>query len=555
MNINILIVDDKEENLYILEDMLKNLKECSGIKIFRALNSNEALKISVNNNIDLIITEIQMPDMDGLEMAKFLKLDSKTKDIPIIFLTAVFKAEKFIGDGFEVGTVDYLIKPIEKYQLLNRVNSYIDLFLTNKEFSKTKKELENINNNLEQKISNKIANIKKQNQKTNMIFNMQNSIIVIGDGKQVSQINDIFFKTFNYKDLTDFNKQHNCICELFIYKPNTPHLMPIMEGGISWIEYVTIHPDQLHLAYMIDKKNNERIYNVTVSGGVFKENNENIIILTEITELFNLKNDLEQRVEREIEHNCQKDLQLFASAKMASMGEMIGNIAHQWRQPLATISSVTLGIKIKLMMGKLDFSKKDERESFLTFLNTKLDIIETNIEYLSTTIDTFQDFIKEKKELKEVILQERIDLTLDILKESLKNNYIEIKNNLDYNNPVKINIVIGELSQVITNIINNAKDALVENNIDNPWIKISLIQKNTNLNKMAIIIIEDNGGGIPDKVLPKIFNPYFTTKHKSIGTGLGLYMSYKIVTQSLKGKLYVKNSKYGAKFFIELPYK
>jgi C4-dicarboxylate-specific signal transduction histidine kinase len=110
--------------------------------------------------------------------------------------------------------------------------------------------------------------------------------------------------------------------------------------------------------------------------------------------------------------------------------------------------------------------------------------------------------------------------------------------------------VPDELTQVVMNIINNAKDALISNaNNSNPWIDIQINE----VNESVIISIEDNGGGIPSQILPKIFDPYFTTKHKSQGTGLGLSMSYKIITESIGGKLYVKNSENGAKFFIEIP--
>lgn len=110
-------------------------------------------------------------------------------------------------------------------------------------------------------------------------------------------------------------------------------------------------------------------------------------------------------------------------------------------------------------------------------------------------------------------------------------------------------LVSGELSEVIINILNNAKDILIQKNVSEPLVKINLKKAN---NK-AIISIEDNGGGIPENLISKIFEPYFTTKHQSQGTGLGLHMSYKIICESLHGKLYVKNSSNGAQFFIELP--
>ncbi|MEA2049403.1 MAG: ATP-binding protein [Campylobacterota bacterium] len=230
---------------------------------------------------------------------------------------------------------------------------------------------------------------------------------------------------------------------------------------------------------------------------------------------------------------------LEQQSKMASMGDMIGNIAHQWRQPLSVISTAASGLQIKKEYGILEDK----------FLDETLVQIENNAQYLSKTIDTFRDFIKEKKEYKEVVLQDRINKSIDIINTALQNNYIKLYSNINEIEDINIKLVIGELSQVLINILNNAKDAIKENNINNPWIKLEL-EKTTDY---AIITIEDNAGGIPKNVMPNIFAPYFTTKHQSQGTGLGLHMSYKIITESLKGKIYAKNTQYGAKFFIELP--
>ena len=242
-----------------------------------------------------------------------------------------------------------------------------------------------------------------------------------------------------------------------------------------------------------------------------------------------------------IEHkrNQEQERQILESNKMAQMGEMIGNIAHQWRQPLSVISTAASAIQMEKEYKILE----DER------LENYCNLITENTEYLSEIIDVFRDFIKEKKEIKEVILQDRIDNALKIITASLSNGYIEFINNIDYAHPIKLFMVVGELSQVIINVINNAKDILMQKNIEKAWVKIDCIKDD---NK-AIITIEDNAGGIPQDILPKIFDPYFTTKHQSTGTGLGLHMSRRIIHESLNGDLYVKNTKNGAKFFIEIP--
>ncbi len=221
------------------------------------------------------------------------------------------------------------------------------------------------------------------------------------------------------------------------------------------------------------------------------------------------------------------------------MGEMIGNIAHQWRQPLSTISTAASGLKMK---HEFDMLEKDDIPEFT-------DTIVTNTKYLSETIDTFRDFIKEEKETKEIVIQERIDETLKIVRASLENSHIKLINNIDYENPIKVELVAEELAQVLINILNNAKDVILQRKIEDGTITIALIKTNKNFK----ITIEDNAKGIEKDVLPKIFDPYFTTKHQFHGTGLGLYMSKIIVEKHLFGQLEVENTKKGAKFTITIP--
>jgi len=254
-----------------------------------------------------------------------------------------------------------------------------------------------------------------------------------------------------------------------------------------------------------------------------------------------LNETLELEIKREIAHNRTKDIQLLHQSKMASLGEMIANIAHQWRQPLSVISTTASGMKLENEYNLLD----DEK------FNKHCDSIVYKTEYLSKTIDTFRNFIKEEKEIKEIIIQDSIDMALNIINTTLRNHHIELIIDIHSSDPLKLHIVSGELEQVIINVINNAKDILLEREIEKPYVKISLHK----YNKFISINIEDNGGGIDKKIIGKIFEPYFTTKHQSLGTGLGLHMSYKIVKESLQGNIHVVNTNVGAKFFIEIPNK
>ena len=262
--------------------------------------------------------------------------------------------------------------------------------------------------------------------------------------------------------------------------------------------------------------------------------------ITAKKDLEELSQNQEKKIQDIVEKNKQKDQQLFHQARLVSMGEMIENISHQWRQPLSYISTISSSLHLNYELGNIP--TKDN-------IMSSMENITEKTEYLSNTIETFRDFMQEEKKVKNVLLHKRIDRAINIISGTLSHHHIKLINEIDYESQLKIKLPLGELSQVLINIINNAKDILIERKIQSPWIRIVTTSQNNN----AVISIEDNAGGIPESVLAKVFNPYFTTKHSSQGTGLGLHMSYKIVSESLSGKLYCKNGQNGAIFFIEIP--
>ncbi|MFA6741758.1 MAG: ATP-binding protein [Arcobacteraceae bacterium] len=220
-----------------------------------------------------------------------------------------------------------------------------------------------------------------------------------------------------------------------------------------------------------------------------------------------------------------KDRLLFQQSKMASMGEMIGNIAHQWRQPLSMISTCASGIKLEKEINEIS----DER------LYESLDLIVENTQYLSKTIDDFRNFFKADKVIENFCVNDSFLKVLKLLKSSLQNHNIQVETHLK--GDLIINGYPNEFLQVLVNIINNAKDALLMQDVNIRFINIKTCIKK----KECIIEINDNGGGIDETIISKIFDPYFTTKHKSQGTGIGLYMSHQIVAEHMKGSIYAKN--------------
>lgn len=271
-------------------------------------------------------------------------------------------------------------------------------------------------------------------------------------------------------------------------------------------------------------------FNLKGHYGTLLENNIIKLFLYDITQITNLNNTLQ-------EQNKTQERLLFDQQKMVQMGEMISNIVHQWRQPLSTISATASSMQVQKEFDTLSDEKFNELSQSII----------VNVDFLSNTMDTFRNFIKEKKVKKEFILEERLQNTINIIQFTLNNNYIELINNVDFTKKTYTTMFSGELDQVLINIINNAKDALLENNITKPWIKLDFICEE----EKALITIEDNAGGIPEDIIENIFDENFTTKDSSKGTGIGLYMSYKILNESFNGKLYVSNTSNGAKFFIE----
>lgn len=337
--------------------------------------------------------------------------------------------------------------------------------------------------------------------------------------------NKAFIKLFGFKAKEDVL--------VFDFNSLMPKYQPNGENSVDEYEKMiqhTLKNGSSNFEFMHKKLDNKEFWlEITLTNMIL--NNDNVI--------HTVWRDISQR--KELEQTLKvKDFQLLESKKLASLGEMIGNIAHQWRQPLSAVSMILSSMKVEKELGILNDESIDKK------INDTL--MYTN--QLSTTIETFRNFIKGDKTKKLTSIQDVINKTLDIISSTLRNNNINIYHNMSEVKSIKINIVSDELTQVIMNILNNAKDVLNSNeNIKNKWIKININEDKD----FAVISIEDNGGGIPENIISHIFDPYFTTKHKSQGTGLGLHMSYRIITESLNGSLYVENSEYGAKFFIKLP--
>jgi len=252
-----------------------------------------------------------------------------------------------------------------------------------------------------------------------------------------------------------------------------------------------------------------------------------------------LNANLEERIKKEIRKNENSTKQLIQQSRLAQMGEMISMIAHQWRQPLAAISATTNNLLVKLMIEDKVNKKSFEEELILITEYSK---------HLSSTIDDFRNFFKTDKEKEEFDLEEVIKKSISITKTSIESKNIKLEIDLEKN--LTLFSYATEIQQVILNIIKNAEDILTEKDIPNKKICITTYKRNDH---SIIIKIQDNGGGIEESLIEKIFDPYFSTKSDKDGTGLGLYMSRIIINDHCKGNLKVINENNGATFLIDLP--
>ncbi|RLA77741.1 MAG: hypothetical protein DRG78_16685 [Epsilonproteobacteria bacterium] len=259
------------------------------------------------------------------------------------------------------------------------------------------------------------------------------------------------------------------------------------------------------------------------------------IVIKQSDKLHEIATTLDKKVEEETLKNAKKDRLLQHQSKMAELGDMIGNIAHQWRHPLTRLSLILQNLKLYKSKDKLT----DE------ILCDSLIKSNEQIDFMSNTIDDFKDFYKPNKEKVYFKIKDSFSDILKIIGTVLEHDNIEVS--IQDTKNIEIYGIKNQFSQVVLNLIVNAKDALVDNSIVNPIIDITILKIKNNI----VISIQDNAGGIDESIICDIFNPYFTTK-KDKGTGIGLYLSRTIIEEEMKGKLEIQNINNGACFIITL---
>ena len=356
------------------------------------------------------------------------------------------------------------------------------------------------------------------------VENSSNTIIITDIHKNIKYVNKAFTKTTGYLSKDIIGKQPDILKSQLNSDELYNDLNEAICNGKTW------HGELINL-----DKEGMLIYEETTITPIFE--NEKIVEFLVIK-----KNITKQKIAQE--KIKEQDKILAEQSKMAFMGEMLENIAHQWRQPLNVISTAATGILIQKEYGLVNDAKEIKT---LTNINQ-------SAQYLSQIINDFQSFYQEKELNTSFSTKEIYSKTLQLIGKRFENGNIELIENISDLTLYGSN---SKFTQILMNLISNAIDALNNKQSDKKFIFITLLKENNS----AVFTIKDSGGGVDENIIDRIFEPYFTTKHKAQGTGIGLYMSMKIVKDHMNGEINVKNETYshagydykGAVFKIILP--
>ena len=473
---------------YVEDDVLANdsvtflLKRCYK-NVYSFTNPVEALdKIKENIHPDIVITDVQMPVMNGIDFLKELR--NNNINIPKIVMTA-FNDSEYLKEALDLKVDKYITKPIVNMDEV--IDEVFNLLSLNDE-----KKLNNFLNN---------SSIYTKTDINGFILN----------------VSDGFCELSGYSRQELIGNKHN-----ILRYPNMPKNIyenlwnTIQSGKISKGELKNLRKDGA--TYWIEH---------TIS----PEFDDNGTIIGFIS----LSNDITEKKNFEEEH-----LRLLREAKNSSIEDLLENISHQWRQPLSVISLNAAQLELDLEFKNL--SETDKRNSLESIMN--------NTQKLSSIIEKFSSYISNDKYLCNIFIEDEIEHAIDMFESSLITNKIKLIKEIDLENKTKISFVQNEITQVVLSLLSNSKEAFIATNKqDDKFIKITAKKENDSYK----IILEDNAGGIDKSIIDKIFEAYFTTKFKAEGVGLGLHLTQRIINESFKGDISIKNSDQGAIVTIDFP--
>ena len=492
--------DSAESSLYYIE----NFKELSKDTHYNSVVSNKDLTYEISQNIK---KHNPFTLHFNKQIISFLPIEN-IKDEKVAYFVIYTNDE----DIYNIMHIYWVLNIITVLFLVVFLYILYKDYMYKRLTKKSNKEIHLLNQTLE-------FRVKQKTKEQNILL----SLFDIGDTVLFNWNNDenwsIKYVSLNVENLFGYTKKEfedgSCDYSSLIDKGDleTVHSEVTREFKLS-NEFIR------HKPYKIITKDNQTKWVLDYTTILRDKNNK-------ITNFIGLVSDITELK--------QKDEQILQQTKQAQMGDMIGMIAHQWRQPLNAISATGINMSLMSSMNMLEDKKVQESSEF----------IQEQCQKMSSTIDTFMNFVKPSKESKAFKLTHTVDAIMQIMGTQLANHNITV--NIDATNK-NISMIGYEdlLEQVIINLLSNSRDAFENLEIADKFINITIDMQNN----IPIISIEDNAGGVPHAIQDKIFNPYFTTKEQGKGTGIGLYMSMDIMKKSFDGDLKYKATKGGSCFEI-----
>ncbi len=493
--------ENQKETILIIDasismlNRLQTILEKRSYNILTATNAQEGIELLKNHEIGVLILDMELPETNGLSILEGLR-DLYLLDGFFVLAVSSSNESSTVRDALKRGAKNFLKKPFSYEEFLLKVDLLVKESRAKQTVNKQKREIENSLKSFQELLHATI----------NPMFIFENDTCIDCNTEAV--------------ELLELNSIHE------VYQ------MPLIE--------IFQNVSKEHQNELLDDATNHYFEDVVVSASGKNYNvqvkERNVVIDRKPVKLISIMDITQIKRNEKI---------ISQQSKMASMGEMIGNIAHQWRQPLTAISVAAGGIQLNYELGM-----EDQQE-----ILKELENIINNTRFLSDTIEDFQNYLKNDRTRTQFFIQHTIHKTLAIIQANIESHEIYIVQK--YHENKQLEGIENDLVQVLLNIINNAIDVLKV--LDKKKKRKVLIETKFDNNFMSLNIY-DSGGGVPNEISDKIFDPYFTTKHQSQGTGLGLYMTHQII-EKIGGSISVMNDEFetdgekyfGAKFMLQIP--
>lgn len=479
---NVLLVDDNPVDLKLLDEIFKDLD----VTIIKANSGKQALSKIKEVDLALALLDIQMPLMDGIELAKLIREEEKSQTIPIIFLTAYYDSDLHFIEGYKAGAVDYMLKPINSSILLSKVNVFLNL---------------DKQRNLLIKSNHKLQESEKMYR--TLLDASPEGILIIDLSGRITEVSSITPEIFGAENKHELIGKHFM---RFIHKESREKVRQVIERTMSEgleqdTEFILTKPGQKQFVGEVS------------------------------TTLIQESNGMPQSfmaIIRDISQRKEMEKQLIHTERMAGLGEMATGIAHEINQPLNTIS-----ISLENMLHKIPGDNNNGNR----YLSDKISKIFESIYRIGKIIDHIRAFSRDNDDYIPTAfdINESIRNALSLITVQYKHKAIDLVTDLGENLP-SVTGNTFKFEQVVLNLVINAKDALENQQTEEKEIRISTFRDGQNI----FIEVSDNGTGIKKEDIGNIMLPFYSTKEEGKGTGMGLAISFGIIKE-MKGNIDIQS--------------